>query len=86
MTTQKQYDWMFEPCDPEGKRNKDGIDFTHATRGAKPIPGLVEPDRVVGYGFSQERADEKAREKAKLLDAQREIDRKAGDVADKNIW
>lgn len=47
-----EYDWRFEPCDPEGERDGFGLLWPHAAKGVKPTPAggrLVE----TGYGHTE---------------------------------
>lgn len=68
------YDWLFEPTDPEGARDMHGNPWQHAVRGRKP-----QRPAVIGYGHTEQAAEEIARRRAQEQDA-REVLGERGEV------
>jgi hypothetical protein len=56
------YEWIYEPCDSEGRRDDAGLPYEHAVTGTRPgIGGLA---RIKGYGHTPKAAGAHARERA----------------------
>jgi hypothetical protein len=62
------YEWIYEPCDPESRRDDAGTPYPHAVTGTRPgIGGLA---RIKGYGHTPHNARQDAETKAGQYDQQ----------------